>query len=137
PPGFQGRYHLFVQTDSTNVVFENGSEANNTAEASNLFDVTPKPYADLVVSGVSVPSTGSSGHTLPVTWTVTNQSPHAIGTTDVYSWSDDVLLTSDPAGKNIVAGLGSFDHVGGLAVGGNYTRTAYAFVPDGLSGTFY
>jgi large repetitive protein len=29
PPGFTGRYHLFVRTDATNVLFENGLEANN------------------------------------------------------------------------------------------------------------
>src|SRR5262249_14941306 len=29
PPHFQGRYHLFVKTNATGAVFENGSLANN------------------------------------------------------------------------------------------------------------
>ena len=58
PPGFTGNYHLFVMTDATGVVFENSSEANNTAEPPNRFAVSPRPYADLVVSSVNVPGPG-------------------------------------------------------------------------------
>ncbi|BAY26512.1 hypothetical protein NIES2100_63280 [Calothrix sp. NIES-2100] len=47
PPRFQGNYHLFVQTDATGLVFENGLKANNQAFAPNFFDVVPVPYADL------------------------------------------------------------------------------------------
>src|SRR5207302_2022890 len=75
---------------------------------------------------------------LQVTWTVTNQSPNAIGTTNISAWSDSVYLASDPAGHNFVAGLGSFDHIGALAIGGSYTHTVTTnTLPDGLSGTFY
>jgi hypothetical protein len=137
PPAFSGHYHLFVQTDATKAVFENGSEANNAAEAANAFDVTPIPYADLVVSSLTAPSTGSSSHNLDISWTVTNQAPHAIGTTNTTSWTDSVYLASDPAGKNIVASLETIDHVGALAVGGSYTHSISERVPDGISGTLY
>ncbi len=50
PPAFSGRYHLFVETDADDVVFENGSKANNVGEAPGNFDVMPIPYADLQVS---------------------------------------------------------------------------------------
>ena len=137
PPSYQTHSHLFVRTDAGDAVFENSIEADNYAEASTLFDVTPTPYADLVVSSLSAPSTADSSKSMQVSWTVTNQSPHAIATTNSTEWSDQVSLASDPAGKNIVRTLGSFDHVGALAVGDSYARSGSVLIPDGMSGTFY
>ncbi|MCB1943603.1 MAG: hypothetical protein KDI53_16430, partial [Candidatus Accumulibacter sp.] len=137
PPQFQTHSHLFVRSDAGDVVFENSVEANNVGEAANLFDVTPIPYADLAVSAVSAPLSGASGQPIQISWTVTNQALHAIGTTNSGTWADSVYLASDAAGRNIVAGLGSFDHVGALAIGGSYTHTVSASLPDGLSGNFY
>ncbi|MCB1964701.1 MAG: hypothetical protein KDI64_01260, partial [Candidatus Accumulibacter sp.] len=137
PAQFQTHSHLFVRTDAGDAVFENSLEADNFGEAANLFDVAPIPYADLAVSAVAAPASGASGQAIQVSWTVSNQSPHAIGTTNSGFWADSVYLASDPAGKNVVAGLGSFDHLGALAVGGSYTHTVSASLPDGLSGTFY
>ena len=134
PPDFQGPYHLFVQTNATSTVFENGSTGNNTAEAPNLFDVTPTAYADLVVSSVTVPPAAASGQSIALTWTVANQ---GIGTTSTGTWSDDVSLATDPDGTGIFQDLGHFDHIGALAPGGSYTHTVDADLPDGLQGTFY
>ena len=44
---------------------------------------------------------------MQVSWTVTNQSPNAIGTTNTSAWIDSIYLASDPAGNNIVASLGT------------------------------
>ena len=53
PPGYTTHSHLFVQSDGTNLVFENGNESANFGEAPNFFDVVPIPYAGwLVVSPV-------------------------------------------------------------------------------------
>ena len=134
PPHFKGQYNLFVQTNATYTVFENGNTGNDIAQAPNLFDVTPIPYADLVVSSVTVPATGASGQPISVSWTVANQ---GIGVTNTSSWSDDVSLASDPAGTQVVLDLGSFDHIGALAPGGSYTHTVGAALPDGLQGTYY
>ncbi len=134
PPGFTGRYHLFVETDAGNAVFENGSKANNVGEAPNNFDVMPIPYADLVVSSIVDPQNAGSGLPVNVTWTVTNQ---GIGLTSVPSWQDDLALASDPAGKNILEDYGLFDHLGPVGPGGNYVRTAQVVLPQGLSGTYY
>ena len=79
PAGYTTHSHLFVRTDATGQVFENGNEANNYGEAPNIFDVTPIPYADLAVSNVSSAVTAGSGQSMQVSWTVTNQSPNAIG----------------------------------------------------------
>jgi hypothetical protein len=135
PPGFTGRYHLFVRTDTTGAVFENGMLANNEAEAPNVSDIMPIPYADLVVSGVTAPDVGASGQPLQLSWTVTNQ---GIATTNIEGWGDQVSLATDPAGNHIVAWLGSFDHIGYLAVGGSYTRTVTTNpLPNGIHGTYY
>jgi hypothetical protein len=134
PPGFQGRFHLFVRSDAQDVVFENNSEANNAGEAPKLLDVVPIPYADLTVSDVVADAAGMSGQPLTVSWNVTNQ---GIGITNTASWSDTVLLATDAAGTNIVATLGTLDHKGVLAVGGGYSRTAQVTLPNGLTGTFF
>ncbi len=134
PPGFTGRYHLFVETDALDVVFENGLKANNVAEDPNNFDVMPIPYADLVVSSITVPQPASSGLPINVTWTITNQ---GIGLTSVPSWSDDLALASDPAGKNIIEDYGLFNHLGPIGPGGSYTRTGQVTLPNGLNGTYY
>jgi hypothetical protein len=91
PAQFQTHSHLFVRTDAGDAVFENNVEANNFGEAVNLFDVTPIPYADLAVSAVSAPVSGASGLPIQVSWTVSNQAPHAIGTTNTGLWADSVL----------------------------------------------
>ncbi len=134
PPHFEGSYHLFVQTNATNTVFENGNTGNDIAQAPNLFDVTPIPYADLVVSSVTVPATGASGQPISVSWTVANQ---GIGVTNTSAWSDDVSLATDPAGSNVVLDLGLIDHYGAIAPGGGYTHTVTPSLPNGLQGTFY
>ena len=134
PPHFEGRYHLFVETNANGTVFENGDTANDFAEAPEVFDVTPIKYADLVVSSVTAPAAGASGQPISMSWTVANQ---GIGVTNESSWSDAVSLSTDPAGTNIVASLGGFEHIGALAPGGSYTHTVNATLPDGLQGTFY
>jgi subtilase family serine protease len=134
PPGFQGRFHLFVRADAQDVVFENSLEANNAAEAPKPLDVVPIPYADLTVANAVADATGKSGQPLTVSWNVTNQ---GIGITNTAGWTDTILLASDAAGNNIVTTLGFADHKGALAVGGSYSRTAQVTLPDGLTGTFF
>ena len=134
PPGFSGRYHLFVEADVDNAVFESGSKSNNVAEAANTFDVMPIPYADLVVSTIDVPQPAGSGQPIDVTWTVTNQ---GIGLTSVPSWGDDLALASDPSGTTIVKDYGVFNHLGPIAPNESYTRTAQITLPDGLDGVYY
>src|SRR5262249_56766379 len=88
-----------------------------------------------VVSAATTPATGDSGRPLRgISWTVTNQ---GIGPTDTGHWSDTVYLASDPAGSNLVASLGTFDHIGTLAVGASYDQSVDAVLPNGLGGTSY
>src|SRR6185369_3055708 len=50
----------------------NTFEGNNLTEPNNLLAISPVPFADLVISDVTVPSTGASGRPLAVSWTVHN-----------------------------------------------------------------
>ncbi|HND51949.1 MAG TPA: CARDB domain-containing protein, partial [Pirellulaceae bacterium] len=135
PPAFKGRFHLYVTTDSGQVVFENGAEANNRREAPQPFDVSPTPYADLAFTALNAPSTAFSGQQVNLSWTVINQ---GIGLTDRSSWTDGVFLASDPAGLNRVGvPLARVIHSGPLSPGDSYTSSATVTLPDGISGPHY
>ena len=134
PPEFQGRYHWFVKTDATELVFENDQEPDNLASAAGVVDVMPIPYADLVVSSVQTTATASSGQPLEVTWEVTNQ---GIGITSEARWFDWIQLARNPDGSDVVAVLDRFNHIGSLAPDAGYPRTGIVTLPEGLVGTFY
>jgi CARDB len=71
---------------------------------------------------------------MKVSWKLTN---NGIGTTNSSSWTDRVLLATDPEGKNILAELGSFEHIGALAVNKTYNPYADVTLPNNLTGTYY
>ena len=133
PAEFVGRFHLFVKTDAKGVVFENDSEANNVSEGGFPFDVTPIPYADLVVSSLTADNTAKSGQPMHVSWMVRNQ---GIGITNTGGWTDIIELASDPTGQQVVATY-AFSHIGALAKDGTYDRGGDILLPNGISGTFY
>ncbi len=135
PPSLTGRFHLFVQTDRADVVFENHLEINNAAGSPTLLEVMPIAFADLVVSDVAAsPLQAKSGQPLAVSWTVANQ---GIGVTNTNTWSDTVALATDALGQNVVATLGAFPHSGQLDVNGSYARALDVTLPEGIAGTYY
>ncbi len=134
PPAFSGRYQLFVKADAKNEVFENGNEANNVATLSQPFDVMPIPYADLIVTRVEAVSSASTGNELQVRWTAENR---GIGQTSTGNWSDSLVLTSDPQGKNPITSILEVGHFGFLAPGGKYERTFSIAVPNDAPQTVY
>ncbi len=133
PPGTCDRFRLYVETDSADVVFENALEDNNAARLDGFFDVIPIPYADMVVDQVATASTGSSGETFEITWQVSNQ---GIGLTNVDTWSDAIYLARNADGSDRTL-LDTFDHLGYLAPGSSYARTAGVSLADGIEGIFY
>ncbi|MEN9492563.1 MAG: hypothetical protein RJA63_3012, partial [Pseudomonadota bacterium] len=133
-PEFAARGHVFVKTDGDARVWENASEDNNVAQASNLLDVMPIPYADLQMQNVVVEGTPASGKPLKVSWEVAN---NGIGVTDSATWSDTVWLSKNADGSDVVASLGSVSHFGQIEKGGRYTHSLSVVLPQGLSGTYY
>ena len=119
---------------SGNVVFENGSKANNVGEAPNNFDVMPIPYADLVVSSIVDPA-------------ARRQRPAGQRHLDGHQPGDRPDERAE-LGRRPGAGQrsGRQEHHRRLRPvqsprpdrpGGSYVRTGQVTLPDGLSGTYY
>lgn len=134
PAGLTGRFQLFVVTDATDVVYEHTGAGANSAGPGQPVDVTPIPYADLLVDTVAAPATGQSGQSLSVAWTVSNA---GLGLTNVTEWTDRVWFSSDPAGQSGLTKLGDFSHVGSLGVGDTYTRRVDVTLPAAALGVSY
>jgi hypothetical protein len=129
PPEFNGRFTLFVRTDSLNQVFENGADANRTALIGN-FDITPIPYADLRVEAVTAPASGQSGRELELSWRVKN---HGIALPTPPNGRTGSSSPRTPMAR-MRRSSGRFSHLGFLAAGGDYLRTAKVVIPEGFEG---
>ncbi|HVX61185.1 MAG TPA: CARDB domain-containing protein, partial [Pirellulales bacterium] len=132
PNDLNGAFHVFVVTDSGNLVFEL-DKANNIVSAGNATTVSSKP-ADLVVTAASAPAAANPGQVIPVSWTVTNQ---GVGDTAVGDWTDKVYATTDAAlGANRVLIAAFTRHHGLLQPGASYTETELVEIPYTLTGAY-
>ncbi|MCB1965299.1 MAG: hypothetical protein KDI64_04390, partial [Candidatus Accumulibacter sp.] len=129
-----GRFRLFVVSDAYGEVFENHSETNNAGRVTQVVDVMPSAYADLRVASLSSDGTPASGRSLAVSWEVVND---GIGSTDAAEWTDQLWLSRNADGSDVVVQLGQARHIGQLAVGDRYTRRMEVTLPEGISGTHY
>jgi hypothetical protein len=130
PPGFSGRFRLFVMTDAERAVFENGFEADKTRMLSGLFNVAPIPYADLVVKRMEAPTEAQSGQSVLLRWEVAHE---GIGLTDTAVWEDRVFIADNAAGTGRRL-PGPFDHLGFLAQGASHVREARVSLPVDWTG---
>ncbi|HEV6968860.1 CARDB domain-containing protein, partial [Roseateles sp.] len=133
-PAFSRHGTIFVKSDATGAVWENGSEANNVKDAGHATDVMPIPYADLRVESVSTPTQAYSGRELTVQWTVANR---GIGITNTTGWTDSVWLSRNADGSGQRFDLGNAGHLGQMAVGDSYNRSIVVRLPDGISGDWF
>ena len=129
------RFHIFVETDVHDDVFEDLDENNNHTKAVTTLDIVPIAYADLVVTSITSPSAALAGREFEVTWLVENQ---GIGTTDRESWYDEIVLTQNPDGSApVVSTRTSIERLGSLTENESYEQTATISVPNGIEGDFY
>ena len=107
-----GDYHLFLETDVNNNVYEAGSENNNySTKPLTVTRQTP----DLQVTDIFAPVTAVSGEFLTVDWTVGNL---GTGRTNSNYWYDEVFLSLDrDLGDSGDISLGRVYHSGALASG--------------------
>ena len=108
--------------------------------------VTLAAASNLVVSGITAPSSALSGGTTQVFWTVTNTG--TVGTS-ASSWHDSVYLSLDQTldttttrfivttSTNTDPLLASVTNPSYLAPGQSYTSTATITLPQGISGPYY
>ncbi|MEM9826972.1 MAG: CARDB domain-containing protein, partial [Planctomycetota bacterium] len=135
PARTNGRFHLFVQTDVDDVVFEVDGHASNLT--SRIVDISTTPFSDLVVDSVSVAGTARSGQNIDVTWSVRNNADRAIGITDRDSWTDFIYVSDDPTGQSNLRLVGSSIRGGALDIGDSYVRTQSVTLPRDADGDYY
>ncbi|MGB7378807.1 MAG: putative Ig domain-containing protein, partial [Rivularia sp. (in: cyanobacteria)] len=143
PPGFEGKYNLYVETGFSSI-FENGLKDNNLDKAEKQFFVAPREYSDLIVTDVQTEvTTAETGETVKLTWTVENQGRTV---TNTNSWSDSVVLyklSYDSENKEVLEAVYSqrYDRIGALSnIGGSntYTRAVNIQLPLNLkAGNYY
>jgi subtilase family serine protease len=127
-----GRYHLGIRSDSGAEVPEPDTRADN--HAARAIDIVA-PYADLVLDEVNAPRLALSGETIVVTWVVRNEGNV---TTNRPSWSDRVVLSTDPtlSADDLVL-AGAVAHAGALAAGQSTTGRATITLPRDLAGDYF
>ena len=134
PAGWDGPYYVYVATDVApqpnaaeataglnrdSRAFYGASVYEGAAATNNMLrgdiDVTYRE-PDLKITLIDLPTALTSGQSVPVSFTVTNQ-----GTRDVrqWGWADRIYLSRDPSLDASDLQLASFTHLGGLAKGGS------------------
>ena len=112
-----------------NLLFVANADDGQPESDAGTNDVVADPIAlsapDLIVSGVSGPTTGFAGQTVQVSWTDENQGTAAA----TGPWVDNVYAASNAQGSNPVL-LGSFTELGTLAVGGSMPITQEVNLPQ-------
>jgi len=125
---------IVIQTDSSNRVFEDDNEDNNTAVSDAPLNITLAPLPNLVVSQVIAPTEANSNQLIDIEWRVTN-----IGNASTQSplWYDAVYFSTDPVFDASDTRLASVQNFSFLASGESYDNTATVRVPREAQGPFY
>jgi subtilase family serine protease len=130
PQGFTGQYYVFVRTDRRNEVAES-NENNSSAADGIVFNLTPP--ADLVVSSIAPPSSGSPGEALNVNWTIQNNGTNpATGL-----WNDAVYLSADQTWDIGDILIGRQTQIGPIAAGQSYNGQLTTTLPAINPGNYY
>ena len=141
PISYRGDAYLIVVADGNYTVDEYPNETNNVRAAH--FYVDPIPFGDLVTSDVVAPDQAVYGANIEVRYKVGNNGSNTTRgeAASVNSWTDSIWLARNKLKPGAYKGdilLGSFTHVGNLAVGEDYLGTAQVKIPDNvLSGDYF
>jgi subtilase family serine protease len=153
-PGTPGSYFIIIQADADGGVNEGPDAPNSTVASSTSIAVAQVPLPDLVASVQTPTVTVSSGTSVAITYTVTNQGN---APTSAPFWYDYVFVSQDPnltfAGYNgnvfadqlINNVVVLQEHVTPVPVvnpsflnpNQSYTQTADVTLPIDASGTWY
>jgi hypothetical protein len=134
PDTIYGKYFLYVWTDKDNSVYEYVWKDNNIKKSDSIH-VTLAPPPDLVVTNLTIPTTGSSGQQASIFWKVQNQGP---GQPLDTVWHDRIYLSSLPTfNPDSAVALGTFSHTGMLLPDSSYLAQHTVYLPNGISGKFY
>ncbi|WP_162052193.1 CARDB domain-containing protein [Gloeothece verrucosa] len=131
PFTLEGNYQLFVVTDGANNVYETSDENNNAFNALALTITRQTP--DLQVTQITAPTTGESGTSITINWTVANL---GVARTNSNAWYDEVYLSLDGTSSSNDIRLGSVYHSGLLEPASNYTASGTFKIPVDLNGNY-
>jgi len=138
PNGTSGDYYLIVEIDTgdRNVDVDrsnNDSAACDTNSAPKLKRVNLTPPPDLQVTSWTIPSTGTSGQPMTISYTVKNT---GTGKTTNGSWVDKVYLSTDYTLDNSDQAIGSKTHYGNLDPDSSYSVSVDYTIPSNKVGNF-
>ncbi|ETR73139.1 MAG: hypothetical protein OMM_07123 [Candidatus Magnetoglobus multicellularis str. Araruama] len=129
-----GPYHIFVQTDAENQVYENLQENNNITQSQTDILLTGL-YVDLYPSDLQFKSQQPfAGQPLDVSWQVENK---GYDPTHVSSWEDIIYLSTDGIPDISDTILGVYQHNGVLNAGEFYIKTKTITIPKDIEGKYY
>ena len=134
PAGTSGPYYVLVIADSSDNVCET-DEGNNVGRYDAAVQVELPPLADLVVTNILVPPSGTLGEEVTIQWTIRND-----GAFDAQGgWHDSVYISADAEWDIGDRRIGSVQHVGPLAPGAEYNPPASltAPLPGVVTGDYY
>ncbi len=134
PQDAPGEYWIVVQTDGQDQVGEYESENNNISISDSSVTIHQSPYPDLRTASVECVDSATSGQTIPVSWTITND---GAGATDAPVWYDLVYLSQDTILGTGDFPLGSFQNFSYLGPGDSYQQTKEVVLPWQLAGPYY
>ena len=128
-----GTYHILVQTDAQNQVYENNQENNNISQSQTdilLIGV----YVDLKAFDLQFNNHSWAGQSIDISWTVENIGFDA---THVSSWEDIIYLSSDTIPDINDTVLGVYQHNGALNAGETYMKTKNIQIPKDIYGNYH
>ena len=135
PNELNGQYYIYVVTDEGNNVYEHTDENSNVSQICSL-TVAPYPPIDLVLSQPEVAvASASSGQSVTVSWSVSNEGQGATLST---GWYDAVYLSADNLlNPNEDRLLKTVVHSGALSPQQSYSSGTEVTLPNGIGGQYY
>ena len=128
PSGIAGSYWLVVDADAEKELAEANEDDNAMTDGTSLL-VTSRPYPDLQVTQVSVPTGLPVGDWATARWTVQN---FGTGSTTSQAWHDGLHLSQDQALDDGDVSIVHVQNPDFLASGETYDQSTQFLVPDTL-----
>lgn len=134
PNGIQGDYYLFVISDAGEAVFENDLEGNNLLRSNTAAQIQLSPWADLLVSSITLPDSANVGEQLRIDYTVKNS---GTAHTRNSSWKDYIYSSDQPVWNSSATLLQTISHNGRLNPEETYDETVLIFLNTNFQGERY
>jgi hypothetical protein len=134
PDDVFGTYYLFVLTDNTNLVYEHALDQNNEGRSQPI-NIILIPPIDLVITGISIPSTASTFEKITISYNIENQGGSS---TKNKIWYDYLYISQSPVfDAGSAALIGSITHSTALNPGDVKNIQYNFYIPENYQGEYY